>query len=285
MLKNILNKIKEIRIYNLFYKSLSNNWLKLEDLKLASKVLQTMRMSRNPRPKILKVPQNKRIVILAPHPDDELIGLGGLVLKMIENNCKVSVHFITNGEKNEKGLLRKKEAKKVSQSLGYDFEFYDYEVYNIPNNIENGISLIKKINIFNPDILFTTFLLDDHDDHRRINELLFVGLKNGNLKCSSIWSYQVYSSIPGNSVFEITDIHLQKREAIKLYKSQNLRRDNAHFSLGNNAYSSRFLNSSSKARYCELINITTQKEYKKLCNIYFSNGPKKCYYTKNYIKE
>lgn len=41
-----------------------------------------------------------RILILAPHPDDECLGTGGLIQKAIEQDCQVSVIFITNGDNN-----------------------------------------------------------------------------------------------------------------------------------------------------------------------------------------
>ena len=44
---------------------------------------------------------NHRIIIIAPHPDDEIIGLGGLLLKLKANHQSVYVVFLTNGEGSE----------------------------------------------------------------------------------------------------------------------------------------------------------------------------------------
>ncbi|NBV39299.1 MAG: hypothetical protein EBS00_07055 [Verrucomicrobia bacterium] len=41
-----------------------------------------------------------RILILAPHPDDECLGTGGLIQKALSQDCQVSVIFITNGDNN-----------------------------------------------------------------------------------------------------------------------------------------------------------------------------------------
>lgn len=42
-----------------------------------------------------------RILILAPHPDDEIIALGGVIQKALKNNCAVKIVYLTSGEYNE----------------------------------------------------------------------------------------------------------------------------------------------------------------------------------------
>ena len=41
-----------------------------------------------------------RILILAPHPDDECLGTGGLIQQALAKGAKVKVVFITNGDNN-----------------------------------------------------------------------------------------------------------------------------------------------------------------------------------------
>ena len=42
-----------------------------------------------------------RVLILAPHPDDEIIALGGVIQKALENNSKIKIVYLTSGEYNE----------------------------------------------------------------------------------------------------------------------------------------------------------------------------------------
>ena len=44
--------------------------------------------------------QDARILILAPHPDDECLGTGGLIQQALAKGAKVKVIFITNGDNN-----------------------------------------------------------------------------------------------------------------------------------------------------------------------------------------
>ncbi|MEI6121822.1 MAG: PIG-L family deacetylase, partial [Opitutae bacterium] len=44
--------------------------------------------------------QDARILILAPHPDDECLGTGGLIQQALAKGAKIKVIFITNGDNN-----------------------------------------------------------------------------------------------------------------------------------------------------------------------------------------
>lgn len=39
-----------------------------------------------------------KILVIAPHPDDEVIGCGGTILKHINDNDRVFIFYVTNGE-------------------------------------------------------------------------------------------------------------------------------------------------------------------------------------------
>jgi len=69
----------------------------------------------------------QRLLVIAPHPDDEVIGCGGLIQKIKENGGKVFVLFLTVGDTkdfSEKGKSsassRKKEIEHVAKFLKYD---------------------------------------------------------------------------------------------------------------------------------------------------------------------
>jgi len=71
--------------------------------------------------------KKERLLVIAPHPDDEVIGCGGLIKKIKDGGGKVFVLFLTNGDTNDfskKGFSskenRNKEIEKVSKHLKYD---------------------------------------------------------------------------------------------------------------------------------------------------------------------
>jgi LmbE family N-acetylglucosaminyl deacetylase len=48
--------------------------------------------------KKLQVPRNVRLMVFAPHPDDETLGAGGLIQRVLAAGGKVRVVFVTNGD-------------------------------------------------------------------------------------------------------------------------------------------------------------------------------------------
>ncbi len=89
-----------------------------------------------------------KILVIAPHPDDEALGLGGLIQSAKAANAKIKVIYLTNGESNEvsalfyqkrplllrsdflkSGLIRKNEAIEAMTNLGMSSEdliFFGY---------------------------------------------------------------------------------------------------------------------------------------------------------------
>lgn len=85
------------------------------------------------------IQKNDRILILAPHPDDETIGCAGIIQEALRIGAKVQVCYLTNGDHNEvsfiiyekrltfrrsefihMGEVRREEAVKAMKLLGLD---------------------------------------------------------------------------------------------------------------------------------------------------------------------
>jgi LmbE family N-acetylglucosaminyl deacetylase len=90
-------------------------------------------------PDIEPIQKNDRILILAPHPDDEAIGCAGIIQGALHRGAKVRVVYLTNGDSNQlsfivyekrltfkkgefihMGEVRRKEAINAMASLGLD---------------------------------------------------------------------------------------------------------------------------------------------------------------------
>ena len=70
------------------------------------------------------IQNNDKIMILSPHPDDDVIGMGG-TMELLPNKKNVKIVYMTNGDgalnNNTKGS-RLKEALSSIKVLGYDKE-------------------------------------------------------------------------------------------------------------------------------------------------------------------
>ena len=58
--------------------------------------------------------KNKKILVIASHPDDEVLGCGGTINKLSKQNCKIKIVFLSDGEtsRNIKNKSKKKHKEK-----------------------------------------------------------------------------------------------------------------------------------------------------------------------------
>lgn len=263
------------------YKFFIKDWTELTDLHTAAFVSSTMRFSQNLQPLVMNNPLQDNILVIAPHPDDEILGPGGTLIKCLNLGKKIQVIHLTNGDPAHRIV---NEAKAVAEGLGFETFSLDLPVLNIPIDTESLQACARIINNIKPKCIFIPFLLDDHDDHRRASEFLYTLVKKEfiNTRSIEIWGYQVYTALPPNVIVDITDVAEKKSNAIKKFKSQMEKRDYAHYSLGLNAFNSRFLKGKGPLpKYVEAFFVLPYDEYEKLCEYYFEN-PKNAYYSKNY---
>ena len=265
------------------YKFIIRDWTSLGDLRACSEVLETKRFYQNVRPIEMDCPGSKRILVIAPHPDDDLLGAGGTLIKAVEKGSEIHVSYITNGDEDpEKSAIIREEMLRVCSKIGTKPHFLGCCEGNIPlnnNSINNNIlSLVDRLK---PSIIFIPFLLDDHDDHRRVNHLLLNIMATKTSRSIEIWSYQIYSTVIPNVVVNITTQMNKKSELIRIYKNVKGNRDWAHYMSGINAANCRYI-PSKKQIYVEAFFVLPIKEYLSLCTLYFNRPANEIYYKESY---
>ena len=171
LLKNTINSIFNTIKFRLreficgcFYNSFIKKDLKsFLDLTIHRSVFEILPFSSGCINAKCKLPRNESVLVIAPHPDDELIGLGGTIQLLREKNCKVHVVYVTTGQVGKKDKIRK-EATSVCSLLGIQYTFLS----NNPSEIDlsEGLKVEKMIRKLKIRHLFTTFVMDDHDDHK-----------------------------------------------------------------------------------------------------------------------
>jgi N-acetylglucosamine malate deacetylase 1 len=261
------------------YRFVIRQWKELSDLDVASQVVSTMRFSQNLQPVELSDIPGQRLFVFAPHPDDEVIGPGGALIKSLARGASVQVLYLTSGKYDEIEV-REQEAIKVGKKLGFTWEFLRFSPNEIPMERDFLDQIADQLNEFSPDVILIPFVLDDHPDHRRASEALYRLWLHGEIRDSvPVWAYQVYTPLITNVIVDITEVATQKSEAISLYQSQMRSRNWAHFALGLNAFNSRFLSGRSDASYAECFFQLPMIEYAEICKIYFNEEHNPDYYS------
>ncbi|MBT3212941.1 MAG: bacillithiol biosynthesis deacetylase BshB1 [Planctomycetaceae bacterium] len=113
-------------------------------------------------------------LIIAAHPDDAEIGMGGTILRMLEDGLKVGILDLTNGEPTPLGTpeIRMCETKAASDVLGVTWR----NNLGLPNrklqhDLAARAALAGIIRESQPRWLFTHYWVDAHPDHVAACEL------------------------------------------------------------------------------------------------------------------
>jgi len=198
----------------------------------------------------------ERIVVFAPHPDDEVLGCGGTIVKRIKEGYDVYIVFMTDGGSShskcptELKAVRQQEAKDAARILGVDQKnlfFLNAQVGDLGKRknetmkkICSILTQLAPVQVYYPDVT------DVRRDHRATNNIVessirrlsyrpityeyviwdvFDKLKRVSLPLR-IWLYIRTKPCKSHRLMrvDISQFLLLKRKALEQYKSQT----NAH---------------------------------------------------------
>lgn len=178
--------------------------------------------------------KKKNIIIVAPHPDDETLGLGGTILKLSKTNNLILIQS-SSYEVNNKKKLKKKYInleKKIAKSYKFkkiynlNLEATKFDTY--PKN--QIISKLNKIFIKSKaNIIFFPWENDVHTDHRVISESVMSCIKKFNnsylekafmYETPSETNFNFKKSFLPNVFIDIRKQINKKIKILKLYKSE-----------------------------------------------------------------
>lgn len=122
-----------------------------------------------------------RVIVFAPHQDDETLGCGGTIIKKIQQGSQVWVIYMTDGSRTNNNhihqylptdeliAMRKNEALLACTTLGVARErvrFLDYEDGTLRKHLDSATQTIKDmVSDIRPTSLFIPYLMDGHPDH------------------------------------------------------------------------------------------------------------------------
>ena len=179
-------------------------------------------------PELLEKPAGTRVMVVAPHADDEALGCGGTLFKHHLAGDRITAVFMTDGSKGDAfsdGIggealieLREREARAAASVLGIDECVFlrnpDTALECSPRAVEQ---LGRLLGSLRPDIVYAPSPFDTHRDHRQACAIAARALA----ACS--WSVEVYlcetwAPVPANCAVVI-DLE-RKIQALRIYRSQ-----------------------------------------------------------------
>jgi LmbE family N-acetylglucosaminyl deacetylase len=149
-----------------------------------------------------------RVLVLAPHPDDEVLGLGGTLIKLLAGGGQVHIAYLTDGEgsgvwhdrveiRRQRILLSENAAAKlgIDTSNIYRLHLPDGNVpHRGQDGFEEAVAEVKMvIDLIRPEAVFATHPLDYWPfDHVACAEVASEAIKLSEHK-PHLWCYWVWA--------------------------------------------------------------------------------------------
>jgi LmbE family N-acetylglucosaminyl deacetylase len=196
-----------------------------------------------------------KVLVVAPHPDDETIGCGGLICRHVDAGDRVTAIFLTSGELGLKTLpvqeakrTREAEALAASRVLGLaEVAFLRQPDWVLEDQTARTADILAPVLArVAPDRVLVPHPEESHPDHRAALPILHLALRGSR---AEVLGYEVWTPLAEPDLIEdISASMVRKLAALRCHRSQlnDLRYDRAI--LGLNAYRGALM---ARCRYAE----------------------------------
>ncbi len=214
--------------------------------------------------------RDARVLVLSPHPDDELIGCGGTLRRLGAAGAQLTILQATDGSRLEslrdlpeaqRKTVRLKEAARVAAALGATLILWGEADSRLRPSAVTFSKLAAVLEALRPTHVFTPFLADPHADHRALSRILggALGLV---AETPQVLQYEVWSLLPANLHCDVTG-EIEHLERLLWLYERAMRVDNfVHFCRSRDL--ARALELTGGFGYVEAFLSTSSETYRKL---------------------
>ena len=112
-------------------------------------------------------------LVVGPHPDDQELGMGGTIARLIEQGHRVHLVDMTNGEPTPHGSIEQRaaESARAAEILGVSRTLIGLPNREVVHSIAARHLLAATIRVHRPDVLFLPFPIDAHPDHVAVTRI------------------------------------------------------------------------------------------------------------------
>ena len=179
-----------------------------------------------------QTPRKLSVVCVGGHPDDPESGCGGTLARYSEAGHKVSIIYLTRGERgiqgkslDEAAAIRTAEAQEACRILGARPVFGGQIDGATELNRERVAAFTKLLAAESPDVVFTQWPIDTHMDHQIASMLTIRAFYAGQARFR-LYFYEVNAGAQTQGFhptdyIDITSVREKKKAALFAHKSQD----------------------------------------------------------------
>jgi len=218
---------------------------------------------------VLRAPTPGPVLVLAPHPDDEVVGCGGTLALHAAQGDAIRVVVVFDGaaadaaagagpgsEREHYVARRESESRAAARILAGDREPIALEFWRLPEGhepasgeLQSGAAALRTLlESYRPRTVYLPWPGDAHGDHRSVAKAAGQALGELSFEVQA-WGYEVWSALTPERVIDVTSVVDRKRRALAVHLTQDYDGRLAHRALGLAAWRSSCLENG--GRYAE----------------------------------
>ena len=193
---------------------------------------QKPELTYHPR-NLLSWPGVERVLCVAPHPDDEVFGCGGLLAALVDHGCRVQTVILTCGgsgsdptkrpSTDAQALMaqRREESSQAAKALGTPPpEFLDFEDRSLRYGPALKAALAAAIQQHAPQLLLLPSLSEPHPDHQAAALAGLAAAREASPSLRTVLFYESGAPLHANVHFPIDAVAERKWQAVRCFTSQ-----------------------------------------------------------------
>ncbi|WP_292994988.1 rhamnan synthesis F family protein [Nitrosomonas sp.] len=169
-------------------------------------------------------------LVFAPHPDDEVFGCGGAIMRHVEQDIPVRVIIVSDGahgvsDENITEYTRQRQNESIAAAhiLGYGmpifWQYQDRQVYYSEKLIQEILTAIRETGA---DLVYAPSVFEMHPDHRVMGMAVVEAVRRIG-EAVRVALYEVGIPLRPNQLLDISDLVTRKTAAMECFVSQNAR--------------------------------------------------------------
>lgn len=165
-------------------------------------------------------------LVFAPHPDDEVFGCGGAILRHVADGDVVRVVIVTDGafgaceNRQEVAATRQAESRAAARILGYgEPEFWKFPDRGLAADDVLAERIQEELNDFSPAWVYAPSWWEIHPDHTALSLAVTEAVRRST-SVERLVLYEIGMTLHPNLLLDITSSIESKRAAMACFGSQ-----------------------------------------------------------------